>query len=125
MNNKIRAALEAADKATPGPWKFGGCAVWKWDGDILADLAFAHNTPTNTEANAILMTAAPDALDWIAKALPWMKDRKGDLSYQVAKMNACKDMGDFWSDRLKQTTAELAVLTALIAQAEGTEKEGE
>ena len=64
------------------------------------------------------------ALDWIAKALPFVKDHLGLLKAVIQSQDV---------SQLRESTSELDQrlahqydeLTALIAQAEGTEKEGE
>jgi len=59
-----------------------------------------------------MLAAAPDALDWIAKALPFLKldlERRRFIDYDDSENKA-------YGDR------DIAALTALIAKAEGTKE---
>jgi hypothetical protein len=49
---------------TPGPWRSGGCVVWQANGDMVCDLAptVLRRGPGEVEANADLITAAPEML---------------------------------------------------------------
>ena len=114
-----RERLKAAcDKATPGPWAVNPCkaTVDAFDKDRPLSVCGClwptdERTEEQTEANADIIAAAPDALDWIAKALPILK--------RVENRMLATDP-ETWLDYEMQ----LATLTALIAQAEG-QKEGE
>lgn len=64
----------------------------------------------------IVQDAAPDALDWIAKALPWMKDYRKSITFKKCDDPECQVCANNNKRRIE--------LTALIAQAEG-QKEGE
>jgi len=123
----LSAALEARDKATKGPWTYrakddcsGDYCVINAEGNAFAQ---TYNAPYLGEPDAYfhlgdkteevkMLAAAPDALDWIAKALPILK--------RVENRMLATDP-ETWLDYEMQ----LATLTALIAQAEGTAKEGE
>ena len=102
----LSAALEARDKATPKPWSADHSTVCAGD-EELAD--FWHNALgiKQTRANATIAASAPDALDWIAKALPWVREMRLHVSLDP-----------------QHAEIEIAELDALIAQAEGKEAGG-
>ena len=95
-------ALKAKDKGTKGPFDvvfagtMGKYSLEKVEGGVHKQLAYCGYY------DAIRFAAAPDALEWIAKALPWLR-------YIKANANT-----DAYLD-----PADLAAISALIAQAEG------
>ena len=104
----LSAALEAGGRATPGPWMADHSVVWS-DYDEIADSWDSKFGITQSRANATIIAAAPDALDWIAKALPFLKldlERRRFIDYDDSENKA-------YGDR------DIAALTALIAKAEG------
>ncbi len=63
------------------------------------------------ELDDIIDAGRDSAMDWIAKALPWLKQ-------EIKYMHDVESVGGIIDNK------KLATLTALIAQAEVTEKEG-
>lgn len=112
--------LAARDKATPGEWKNSNPWITANSERTLIAVVSDQSTQiqdggTQRDANLALIAAAPDALDWIAKALPFVKldlERRRFEDYDDGENKT-------YCDR------DIAALTALIAEAEGTEKEGE
>jgi hypothetical protein len=53
-------------KHTPGPWACPhGARIYGADSHLVAETAFEHRGTTETEANAALMAAAPEMLEFI------------------------------------------------------------
>ena len=60
---------------TPGPWTCPhGARVYGADSHLVAETAFEHRGTTETEANAALMSAAPDLLAALEELL-WAASR--------------------------------------------------
>lgn len=105
-------ALAAKDKATKGPWNryqydHGGSRIFNGN-ELIADTF-------EPKENGEVIFAAPAALDWIAKALPWIKETRCEIQQTIDNSSASLPAFIIGRD----------VLTALIEEAEGTEKEGE
>lgn len=121
--SKLSEALEAMDKATPGPWWGDDEApdfIWaKRDGEIfhVADARGWGTLQTDGQkgcdelsANIALLTAAPDALAWIKEALPYITEYRDALA---TNLENC----DFGPREEGAARKELAHLDALIARA--------
>jgi len=118
----LSAALEARDKATKGPWVVNEkrAMVDAADGEPICALAWPHEkrSERETKANATIQATAPDALDWIAKALPWISEKHGETKELLKRIRTEEDAGE-WSKEIPGLEEDLETLTALIAQAEG------
>ena len=89
MTDLIRAALEALDKATPGPWVVGGkytVRTTKSSSDWICRVRDIHHRHSDEEdsSNATLIAAAPDMAaeivklrKWQSEALPYIEERYG------------------------------------------------
>lgn len=91
-----RNGAPAHGKHTPGPW-----VVWYSDwpgvvgvecasGETIADCSHS-NAPDLSEANARLIAAAPDMLEALITALPYIESAEEDEAYKpgvVAKVTA-------------------------------------
>ena len=84
-------ALAAMDKATPGPWaayigeEING--ILDAGGKHLAELWMRKSY--DNKANAAVIAAAPDALAWIKKALPWLEEHRVYLDSQICSKPKC------------------------------------
>ena len=79
MTNRITAALEAADKATPGPWVVGGkytVRTTKSSSDWICRVRDIHHRHSDEEdsSNATLIAAAPDMAAEIVKLRKWQSE---------------------------------------------------
>lgn len=86
-------ALQARDKATLGPWHRCTCGkcelVWGKDSICVHDMPDGADceTPQGEEAyaNCDIIAAAPEALAWIAKAIPLFIDAKSCIEIFIGK----------------------------------------
>jgi len=119
----LSAALEAREKATKGPWVIGGSYTVRTpllSNDWICrtrDVRHGHYD-IEDNANAVVIAAAPDALDWIAKALPWIVEKAGETKELLKRIRTEEDAGE-WNKEIPGLEEDLETLTALIAQAEG------
>lgn len=115
--------LAARDKATKGPWikSQQEALIHAPEGSEVGYIAMIGDTGNDfgnplddifvtpeVLANMDIIAAAPDALDWIAKALPYLKGIKEGMEAP-----------------LMVEPEKYDAIRSLIAQAEGTEKDGE
>ena len=74
MKDKQRSTSQVEDKHTPGPWKVDGTYIYEVEQDkILAEVETYNNNELPYEANARLMAAAPELLEfvrYVAKGIP-------------------------------------------------------
>ena len=76
----------------------------------------ARDEPAYDDASATLL----DALDWIAKALPWLEIMAEEIQYELDIQETL--IGPKLSDDcIKTMKSDHAALRALIARAEGEE----
>jgi len=128
-------ALKARDKATKGKWyrqetiqpgegirtKNGFiCFMFNPAHYPMQDERYAQEI-RQADADATLIAAVPDALDWIAKALPWIEWSKEKYTSEIRDMRIAAGLT---GDDVNIPNVKMRILTDLIAQAEGTEKEG-
>lgn len=75
--SKLSEALEAMDKATPGPWEaikpFNSNGFWYINNHSTSNGEIATNYGKKARHNANIIAAAPDALAWIEEALPYLE----------------------------------------------------
>ena len=106
----LSVALEARGKAAPWPWQwieYGDDLGCSYMADKDGEDLYAGDDARREETGKVAI-AAPDALDWIAKALPYLKGIKEGMEAP-----------------LMVEPEKYDAIRSLIAQAEGTEKEGE
>lgn len=115
--SRLSDALEARTKATPGPWESDsfGDQVWKRNETLelnhIADIRgwawlskkYGEEKAVELQkANQFIIAAAPDALEWISEALPWLMWIVANANYDAY---LSKD--------------DIEAVRKLIAQAEG------
>ena len=104
MTNRITAALEAADKATPGPWVVGGkytVRTTKSSSDWICRVRDIHHRHSDEEdsSNATLIAAAPDMAAEIVKLRKWQSEA-------VKLIDGCLAMPSELADRLIKEAEE-------------------
>lgn len=124
----IKQAIEAMDKATPGPWIVECNEIIQERGDIASDQRdIAYLNPeagdvddfassAAVEGNGIILAAAPSMAAWIKKALPYIEDQLGIVKTVLRG----QDIAEFRksTDELNQEfSREYDELTALIQEA--------
>lgn len=125
--NTLHDALEAMNKATPGPLavqesRDGGCtySIIAYDGRGAYVTASVNTFSESSEgiANAKEYAAAPTALAWIKEALPWIKKRAEVLRTLLILARAENDK-EAYAELIADASEELAALDTLLAQAKG------
>jgi hypothetical protein len=77
---------------TPGPWHVSGGTVNGPDGTLVCGIPDPQNTPKR-QANARLISAAPDLLDAIDELLVWCADQSGPMPTKKASAAYAKATG--------------------------------
>ena len=112
----IREALDALDKATTGKWTVNEnrAMVDSTDGFPICALAWPHaiRSEDETKANAARIAAAPEAIAWIKRALPFLEFRRKLLTMLI-------DDGFTITSDKEGMRKELAELDALLKEVEG------
>ena len=120
MTDRITAALEAADKATPGPWVIYDLTGVATKSNIGIAECWVRKD-WDTEANATLIAAAPDMASEIVKLRKWQSEAADYLGEARAYY---ADKAELWKgrDREKQYQLHVDVIDRLIAEAKETQE---
>lgn len=83
-------------KHTPGPWNIGtknGARVWSENGEtLIADADVSESLRKEIKkANARLIAAAPELLEMLCTALPFIEDAELDPAYKAGHVAAISE----------------------------------
>lgn len=67
---------------TPGPWREGSHRTIQSPNGTICEI-YSHMGITEADANQHLIAAAPDLLDALYLALPFVEDHEGDQGYKA------------------------------------------
>jgi len=68
----LETALDALDKATPGKWYFTGGVIWCVVPDQYGEPSQQKIADCYETDSPALIAAAPEALAWIKRAVPYL-----------------------------------------------------
>ncbi|MFA5820425.1 MAG: hypothetical protein WC854_14260 [Bacteroidales bacterium] len=124
----IKQAIEALDKATPGPWETwqterDGCGYLSigpnsmepgTHDEIVCDITSILTLNEKDRANAKQIKAAPNMAAWIQKALPWIEWSKEKYTSEIRDMLIAAGLT---GDDVNIPNVKIRMLDALIAEA--------
>ena len=122
MTDRIEAALEAADKATPGPWAEpyyndypGDQGWWVHNGkegasEYAVAVTFVGNP--RAEHDATLIAAAPDLADEVVRLRDWQQRAVGSVRYELEDREALASLTGI------RNIDRIDILTTLVKEAQ-------